>query len=264
MLDAVAVARSEVKPKGPFWAGTLNMLAAGLSGKGDFGAGLLARFIDYELGRNAQGFGIRFVELRIGSGSKPTAPEPDVVAEPVALQVPRGFVRLQGSVDRVDEGPEGLQIIDYKTGGAKTTADIRDGAAFQLPIYLAAVSAKTGVSPYGMAYFVTPPLKPVEFKDVTIQGKKQAFDVGELVNVHLPRRLGAMLEALSRGVFVHLPSRPVSGEKSPCGYCEFSSACALRDEVVAARQERAGEDPGALHGAYRPDKAAAAPKEDEE
>ncbi len=256
MLEAIEVARAEVKPKGPFWAGTLNMLAAGLSGQGDLGAGLLARFIDHELERNAQGLGIRFVELQFNNRSKPTAKEPDVVPEPVALQIPGGFVRLQGSIDRVDEGPGGLQIIDYKTGGAKTTADICDGAAFQLPIYLAAVSAKTGVSPNGMAYFLTPPLKPVEFKDVTKKGKKQAFDVGELVNVHLPRRLGAMLDALSRGVFVHLPSRPASGDKSPCGYCEFAAACALRDDVVAARQLRAETDATALHNAYRPDLAA--------
>jgi hypothetical protein len=94
--------------------------------------------------------------------------------------------------------------------------------------------------------------------------KKRAFDVGELVNAHLPRRLGAMLDALSRGVFVHLPSRPASGEKSPCGYCEFATVCALRGEVACVRQERAESDAAALHNAYRPDKAARrAAQEDE-
>jgi len=265
MLEAIEIAKAEVKPKGPFWAGTLNMLAAGLSGRGELGSGLLLRFIDHELERNAQGFGIRFVELRIVAGSKATPKEPDIVPELVALPIPGGFVRLQGSVDRVDEGPEGLQIIDYKTGGAKTTADICDGAAFQLPIYLAAVSAKTGVSPYGMAYYLTPLLKALKLEDVTLHRKKRAFDVAELVNVHLPRRLGSMLDALSRGVFVHLPSRPTSGEKSPCGYCEFSTACARRDNVVAARQQRAETDASALHNAYRPDKAARpAEKEEDE
>ena len=75
----------------------------------------------------------------------------------------------------------------------------------------------------------------------------------QLVTRDLPRRLGAMLGAISRGVFVQLPSRPASGAHSPCGYCEFSTACARRDEVVASRQLRAADDAEALLGAYRPD-----------
>lgn len=262
MLEAIEIAKAALKPHGPFWEGALLSLSAGLTGESDLGHGLLSRVIDHELERNALGFGIRFVELRIGGNSQPDASEPDVVPGALEFAVPGGVIRVQGSVDRVDEGKEGLQIIDYKTGGAKTTTEIRDGAAFQLPLYLATVSAKTGVAPYGMAYYLTPLLKPLEFKDVTLAYNKPAFDVGELVKVHLPRRLGALVAAVERGVFIHLPSRPASGSGSPCGYCEFSSACAVRAQVVAARQERAESDLAALCGAYRPDKLLGAPKED--
>lgn len=262
MLEAIEIAKAALNPHGPFWEGALLSLSAGLKGESELGHGLLSRFIDNELERNALGFGIRFVELRIGGSSQPDANEPDVVPGAFDFAVPGGVIRVQGSVDRVDEGTEGLQIIDYKTGGAKTTTEIRDGAAFQLPLYLATVSAKTGVAPYGMAYYLTPLLKPLNFKDVTLLNKKRAFDVGELVNVHLPRRLGALVGAVERGVFIHLPSRPASGSGSPCDYCEFSSACAVRAQVVAARQERAASDAAALCGAYVPDNLLAAPNED--
>lgn len=263
MLGALARAKEELNPHGPFWAGTLAMLASGLKGESALGPGLLARFIDDELERNALGFGVRFVELRIGTGETASADEPDVCAEPVELAVPGGSVRLHGSIDRVDESAAGLQIIDYKTGSAKSTADIRDGAAFQLPLYLAAVSAKTGVAPYGMAYYQVPLLKKTKLEDVTRVRGKPALDVTQLVTHDLPRRLAAMLGALARGVFVHLPSRPPHGDKSPCGYCEFSGACARRDEVVIARQERAKENSEALRGAYRPDAPPGKPAEAE-
>jgi hypothetical protein len=115
-----------------------------------------------------------------------------------------------------------------------------------------------------MAYYTVPPLKNTKLEDVTLVRGKPVIDVQQLVTRDLPRRLATMLGALSRGVFVHLPSRPSYGDKSPCGWCEFSSACARRDEVVSARQDRAAEDVAALHGAYRPDAPPAKQEEESE
>ena len=253
MRAALESARRELKPHGPFWAGTLAALAAGLDGPTVMGQGLLARFIDYEIERNRRGLGIRFVELKIGTGERKSELEPDVYVGAVDLPLGEGFVRLQGSVDRVDQGERGLEIIDYKTGSAKSMSEIRDGAAFQLPIYLAAVSAKTGCAPWGMAYLKTPLLGVIDVVDVTQARGKPAYDVSALVTQALPRRLGGILGALSKGVFVHLPARPPGGSHSPCNYCEFSTACARREDVIVARQDRVNTDPASLVGAYRPD-----------
>lgn len=262
MVSALARARDELKPHGAFWAGTLRLLSAGLEGNTDLGQGLLSRFIDHELERNAQGLGIRFVELRIGPGEAPSTEQPDVCAGAVDMPLARGFVRLRGSIDRVDEGPAGLEIIDYKTGSSKTTSEVRDGAAFQLPVYLAAVSAKTGSAPHGMSYLKTPPIGVISVHDVTQQRGKPAYDVGELVSRHLPRRLEAMLGALARGVFVHLPWRVPGGP--PCNYCEFATACARHDDVILERQRRSAAGESAfVADAYRPD-AAPAGREDTE
>ncbi|KAA0209775.1 PD-(D/E)XK nuclease family protein [bacterium] len=262
MRQALASARDELKPHGAFWAGTLRLLGAGLDGNSELGLGLLARFIDHELERNAAGLGIRFVELRIGPGETATEDQPDVCAGALDMPLGQGFIRLRGSIDRVDEGPQGLEIIDYKTGSSKTTAEVRDGAAFQLPVYLAAVSAKTGSAPHGMSYLKTPPIGVISLNDVTQQRGKPAYNVPELVTRHLPRRLEAMLDALSRGVFVHLPWRPPGG--SPCSYCEFATACARHDDVIVKRQQRVAQgDAASVAGAYRPDAAPGAKEETE-
>lgn len=254
MRLALARASDELKPHGAFWAGTLRLLGAGLQGDSELGRGLLARFIDHELERNSAGLGIRFVELRIGPGEAATNDQPDVCAGAVDMPLGRGFIRLRGSIDRVDEGPQGLEIIDYKTGSSKTMAEVRDGAAFQLPVYLAAVSAKTGSAPHGMSYLKTPPIGVISINDVTQHRGKPAYDVAELVLKHLPRRLEAMLEALAKGVFVHLPWRAPGG--SPCNYCEFATACARHDDTIMARQQRAAQgDAWFMAGAYRPDAA---------
>jgi hypothetical protein len=238
------------KTEGPFWEGVKRQVVAGLPGEPDagLGRGLLARFVDEELARAKQGIGARFVEFDFGKDNTPKPDAPDAVPAPIDLPLEQGFIRLMGSVDRVDEGPDGLEIVDYKTGGAKTTAEVRDGKAFQLATYLAAISRLTGNQPRGMSYLLAPTQKKVDRKEVWIQRGKPAFDVAQLVNEVLPRRLSRVMQALSSGVFAHLPfARP----GAPCRYCDYASACARRDDVIEERQHR-GDNPGA----YQPDEEA--------
>ena len=64
-------------------------------------------------------------------------------------------IRLRGSVDRVDDGPGGLRVTDYKTGRpprrdqAVPTAEEPTvlGTRFQLPLYALAASAASGGRP---------------------------------------------------------------------------------------------------------------------
>lgn len=238
------------KTDGPFWEGVKRQVVAGLPGEPDagLGRGLLARFVDEELARAKQGIGARFVEFDFGKDNTPKPDTPDAVPAPIDLPLESGFIRLMGSVDRVDEGPDGLEIVDYKTGGAKTTAEVRDGKAFQLATYLAAISRLTGNQPRGMSYLLAPTQKKVERKEVWVQRGKPAFDVAQLVNEVLPRRLSRVMQALSGGVFAHLPfTRP----GAPCRYCDYASACARRDDVIEERQHR-----NDVPGAYQPDEEA--------
>lgn len=253
MADAFEHALQQHPTQGPFWEGVKKLVASGLPGYAELGlgSGLLARFVEQELQRNAQGLGIRFVEFDFGKNNAPEPHRPDTVPGEIELAIPGGAMRLMGSVDRVDEGPEGLVIVDYKTGKAKSAAEIRDGKAFQLAAYLAAISQVAGTPPRGMAYMLVPPEGKIEEKDVTLLNKKQAFDVHELVFTLLPKRMARILDALRNGVFLHLPFRP-SG--NPCGYCDYAAACARRDDVIAARQQRLGESetPEVAH-VYLPD-----------
>ena len=68
--------------------------------------------------------------------------DPASSAEPVVLPTPAGRVRLRGKIDRVDwvetEDHAGLLVVDYKTGGLPTQADMNAGRNLQAPLYAAA------------------------------------------------------------------------------------------------------------------------------
>lgn len=234
--------------RGPFWVGLKRAISAGLGGQPDalLGRGILARFIDHEIERNRQGIGIRFVEFSFGK----RAIGPDSLDQEIALPVPGGHIRLQGSVDRVDQGPGGLFIVDYKTGQAKTTAEVRDGAAFQLPVYLAAISHVTGTQPAGMAYLRTPVEEQLEERDVTKRGKTPAYDVSDLVQQKLPARLARLVQAMGAGIFIHIP---YTAPSKACQWCDYQAGCAVRHPVTAERAARMADiDQEEVPGAYLP------------
>ena len=49
-------------------------------------------------------------------------------------------LRIHGKIDRIDETPDGLTVIDYKTGQIPSLKDVRDGKNSQLPLYALALS----------------------------------------------------------------------------------------------------------------------------
>ncbi len=48
---------------------------------------------------------------------------------------------IRGKVDRIDETPDGLTLIDYKTGSIPSQKDVRDGKNIQLPLYALALNS---------------------------------------------------------------------------------------------------------------------------
>ena len=257
MAEAFDYACAHNPGEGPFWEGMKKLVAAGLPGHPDdgLGDGLLVRFVDAELTRNAEGHAIRFVEFDFGKDNPPTPDRPDTVPGLIELEIPGGTIRLMGSVDRVDESPDGLEIIDYKTGGVKTAAEIRDGKAFQLPTYLAAISRIAGTPPRGMTYLQVPTDGAIKNHDVTKFNRKDAYDVNQLVTERLPERLSRMLGAVRNGVFLHTPF--TSPDKA-CKWCDYASSCGRRADVIAERAQRlAEEETPEVEQVYLPDKGEA-------
>ncbi|MHC4839715.1 MAG: PD-(D/E)XK nuclease family protein [Planctomycetota bacterium] len=223
--------------EGPYWRGTMQCLESGLLGKdGTLGRGALKSFLDEELARCEQDIACKFVEFTFGKSVGEDECR-DSVAENLELQLPGGSIVLQGSVDRVDEGPDGLEIVDYKTGKDKTRSDIVKGKAFQLPTYLAAIAAKVETEPAGMSYLKAPLFKPFKRNDIVNGNSPNAkkLDVPDVVNRLLPIRLQQMLTAIGNGVFIHVPFENLN---TACNYCEYSSACAKEESLLMDRQSR--------------------------
>ena len=251
MAEAFDLACADNPTEGPFWEGVKTLVGTGLPGREGAGKGLLARFVEAELERNREGVGIRFVEFNFGrDGDVANEERPDTVQTPVKLDVPGGSIMLLGSIDRVDEGPEGLEIIDYKTGSTHTTAEVRDGRVFQLAVYLAAVSKLTGRAPKGMSYLRVPMDGAIKKVDVTQHHGKPAYDIGELVTVRLPERLARIVNGMKNGVFMHLPFASATA----CSWCDYAGVCARRSDVIEERQHRlTGSEPEVDH-VYLPDR----------
>ncbi len=55
-------------------------------------------------------------------------------------------LRIRGKVDRIDETPDGLTVIDYKTGSIPSQKDVQDGKNIQLPLYALALQNLSGGS----------------------------------------------------------------------------------------------------------------------
>ena len=51
-------------------------------------------------------------------------------------------LRIRGFIDRVDETPDGLTVIDYKTGSIPPQKDVREGKSTQLALYALALRSR--------------------------------------------------------------------------------------------------------------------------
>lgn len=126
-------------------------------------------------------------------------------------------LRIRGSVDRVDEGPAGLVVVDYKTGRSEgykkidPTNPTDHGRYLQLPLYATAARQLLGRpdAAVDVAYwFVT---------------RGQRFEyVGYTVDERTTRATQAVLRVALDGIAGGLfPPRPKSHSKGyPCPFCD--------------------------------------------
>ncbi len=167
---------------------------------------------------------------------------------------------FRGLVDRVDRTPDGLLVVDYKTGKrndfAVTDADpFLRGTKLQLPLY--ALAARQAFdAPYAEAHYLF----------LERSGEMPGYRVDDAIVERFTDVLGQITDGIEHGMFLARPGEHNSffGTHESCAYCEFDRLCpAQRGASWAAKS--AAPAPGsalaryvALAGPERVDAAGAA------
>ncbi len=145
---------------------------------------------------------------------------------PVEIPVAAGFtVRFAGRLDRVDEVPDGVRIVDYKTGGGGAEkARLKAGLSVQLPVYQSALRQTEGRDCLDIVCgyrFVT---RKGEFAELTLEIDERA------AAARLRDVVARVAELVDEGVF----ARSTAGR---CQSCDIGYACGLT-EWAKARKRR--------------------------
>jgi ATP-dependent helicase/nuclease subunit B len=138
-------------------------------------------------------------------------------------------LRLRGRIDRVDlvrtaAGPR-FRVIDYKSGSAPSTTDVKTCAMLQLPLYAMAVQrlvfADEETSLHDIGYWS---LREEGFKPISFGSWEEDQQV-------LLEHVLATIDQIRRGVFV------VHSRKPGCEqYCEYRGVCRVRQARAAGKR----------------------------
>jgi RecB family exonuclease len=147
---------------------------------------------------------------------------------------------VNGKIDRIDLGPGGAGVVDYKAGkknkNAKRELLVTD---FQLPAYVLALRQSLGVAQSDAAW-----LYLGDHESLTLSGlisKEQSLD--ELMALDADGRASAQREGKRNFAnAVHAVVGPIRGgdlgaRPQDCGRCSFSRVCRIS-------QRRVGEEIG--------------------
>lgn len=149
---------------------------------------LVPDYIDWQIARQSQ--------WRFASAEKPC--ERALVSGQV----------LEGRLDRLDTGPAGDAILDYKTGGMPDQAEVDAGEAVQLPSY-ALLAQRLPAR--------------VEYVQVDRAVKSGAALEGEALAqlaTDVEARLATVLDAIAGGAPL-----PAWGDAETCHYCDMDGLC---------------------------------------
>lgn len=184
---------------------------------------------EYILNRRASapdGCASMLFELSFGAAgrSRDTQAQPADAAsqsEPVSIMTPDGPIRLMGRIDRVDYlwGPwgGGTMVVDYKTGALPSAKSIRDNRRLQLPLYIEALEALTGLSSVGGSLHAV--RDDLDFRYYSWLFPKES-DPQALANLRLSAmaRVGEIVRSIRQGKFDLAPLEECRG-------CEFRQIC---------------------------------------
>lgn len=155
--------------------------------------------------------------------------------EPIALEwsfglgegdapIDIGGVKIKGRADRVDLGPDGLVVIDYKRSHASSLSQIRDGGLVQLQLYALAASLRLGHPVAGGLYRS---LARADDRGFVATGVPGAFKAADVVGAS---EIADLLEAAAqtaREAFAGIRAGHIepSPARERCGYCVALPFC---------------------------------------
>jgi CRISPR/Cas system-associated exonuclease Cas4 (RecB family) len=140
-----------------------------------------------------------------------------------------GKVRLRGIIDRFDRDMNDrgqFYIYDYKTGSLSTTALIKQGLSFQLPVYIKALKTfaeekRITASLYSLKREALLKRDPMAQNLCDRAREAGGLDLSGVTA--LDRYADRLMELIDAGLFHH------SADMVKCEYCDFRYAC-HRDE----------------------------------
>ncbi|MEW5914141.1 MAG: PD-(D/E)XK nuclease family protein [Thermodesulfobacteriota bacterium] len=184
-------------------------------------------------------------ELKAMTPLRPTRVEEELGGNDGGLAVPLpqgGELLLHGRLDRLDQGPGLLRVVDYKHASLKNAitgplrAEDLGATAFQVPVYLAAARQFFGQAADSMQARVVP-TRRTEFEpmaqDFAADDPFFASDAGQREQMlaagqpNLFNGILALWQRLSSGDFVAQPS------KDACAYCTLAGVCRSRVNPAA-------------------------------
>ena len=135
----------------------------------------------------------------------------------VTLGAGEQTITAHGRIDRLDRSPQGLRVVDYKTGSAGwDKADgYRKGGTLQLPLYLHAAAQEEGVPLSDCRAEFHYVSERAGYARLPLSGAELQSD-GRFEEV-----LGAMAEGIESGAFFYRPGR----QRANCRLCDFSEVC---------------------------------------
>lgn len=132
-----------------------------------------------------------------------------VAATEVAVEAERHGCTLHGRIDRIDRGPAGIGIVDYKTGMTPHQEEVLSGEEVQLPFY---------------ALLADEPVQRVEY--LSLDGHRfgsRAIMEGEPLHT-LAAQNGVRLHAIMNQLANGAPA-PAWGDDNTCRFCAMAGIC---------------------------------------
>ncbi len=162
---------------------------------------------------------------------------PDTEAGPLLVEDPAlgGAVRMRGQIDRIDEGPRGAFVTDYKLGKDELDGKTRDamarGEKLQLQVYLLAVARVLGKVPLGASLVALRSRRRTGI--VRDDARDLAFSSGAAVlqPVDLDLLLAGAEESIRRIVREIARGRIDARPRAPkdCRRCDVRDVCRFRE-----------------------------------
>ncbi|MEK7432199.1 MAG: UvrD-helicase domain-containing protein [Cyanobacteriota bacterium] len=136
---------------------------------------------------------------------------------------------FNGSIDRIDEKEGRFRIIDYKSGNHNTTEDIKEGLAFQMPIYGMAYKEQNKKD-FSHAFYYS--MKDIEkiapsFVIPEYKAKEIKTDTKSILDLSTEN-----LEKIKTGLKGAKFNFTTNDPDKACAYCDYDKICYYNAEKI--------------------------------